>query len=265
MKTKLSIVIPAYNEEKRIGKTLEEYSKFFNSLVKEKKLKDYQLLVVINGTTDNTEGVVKKYHKKNRRIIYIDLKEGGKGLAINKGFIASLKKDFNIIGFVDADLATPPEQYWRLIKNLGSCDGAIADRYLPKSKIYPPHSLRRTLVSRVYNLIVRSLFNFHYRDTQCGAKVLKRKALEKISKELALTNWAFDVNILHLLKKHGLKIKSIPTVWYEVTGGSLNISRASIQLLFALIQLRILHSPFRKFLKVISPIIGIIYKVIRRN
>lgn len=263
MKTKLSIIIPAYNEEKRIGKTLEEYSKFFNSLIKKRKLKDYQIFVVINGTTDNTENIVKKHQRKNRRIRYVDLKEGGKGFAINKGFRESLKKDFDIIGFVDADLATPPEQYWRLIENLGSYDGAIADRYLKKSKIYPPHSLRRTLVSRVYNLIVRSLFNLSYRDTQCGAKVLKKKALEKIFPKLALTNWAFDVNILYLAKKNNLKIKSVPTIWYEIGEGHLKILGNSVQMFFALTQLRILHSPFRKFLKVISPIIGMIYKVIR--
>lgn len=265
MKMKPSIVMPAYNEEKRIGKTLEEYSKFFNSLIKKKKLKDYQILVVINGTTDNTEGVVKKYQKKNRKIRYIKLKEGGKGLAINKGFKESLEKDFDIIGFVDADLATPPEQYWKLIKNLKDCDGAIADRYFPRSKIYPPHSFRRLIVSRAYNFVVRSLFNLSYGDTQCGAKVLKKKALKKILPKLELTNLAFDVNILYLAKEGGLRIKPTSTIWYEVAGGNLNILRASTQMFFALIQLRILHSKFRRFLKIISPIIGIIYKVIRRD
>ena len=83
--------MPAYNEEKRIGKTLEEYSSFFENLRKSKKI-DYEILVVINNTKDNTEKVVKSYSKKNKRIIYLNLVRGGKGYAVIEGFKDALKE-----------------------------------------------------------------------------------------------------------------------------------------------------------------------------
>jgi glycosyltransferase involved in cell wall biosynthesis len=260
---KLSIVIPAYNEEKRIGKTLTAFSEFFNSLLKKKELNDYQILVVINGTRDKTEEVVKKYQKKNRKINYLNLKRGGKGFAITSGFQLSLKRNYDIIGFVDADLATPPEQYWRLVKNLGNYDGAIADRYLPESRINPSHNFRRMVVSRVYNLLVRALFGINYRDTQCGAKLIRKEALKKIFPKLILTNWAYDLNMLHLCSKYNIKIKPVPTIWYEIGGGNLRVIKTSIQMFFALIQLRILKSPFKDSLRIITPITEFIYKTIK--
>ena len=107
---KICIVIPAYNEEKRIGKTLEEYGAFFTNL----KNKDfqYQILVVINNTKDKTEEVVKNISKKYKEINYLNLKPGGKGFAIIEGFKWAIKKDFDLIGFVDADIATGPEAFF---------------------------------------------------------------------------------------------------------------------------------------------------------
>jgi len=256
---KLCIIIPAYNEEKRIGRTLDAFSVYFNGLLNMRKINDYEILVVINGTKDKTEDVVKEKQKKNRKIEYINFKKGGKGFAITEGFRLSLKEDFDNVGFVDADLATTPEEYWKLISNMGNYDGSIANRYLKGSKITPPHSFRRLFVSRVYNFIVRALFLLPYSDTQCGAKVFRKKVIERIFDELLLTNWAYDVNILHLCKKHGFKIKEVPTDWIEIGGGHLNVNRASIQMLFAITQLRILKSQFKGALRVISPVIDFIY------
>src|SRR3972149_6124201 len=122
---KISIIIPAYNEEKRIGKTLQAYSKHFNSLAKGKNL-DYEILVVINNTTDRTEEIVKKIQKKNKRIKYLNLKQGGKGYAIIEGFKDALKRKNELIGFVDSDMSTPPEEYARLALQMKNYDGIIA-------------------------------------------------------------------------------------------------------------------------------------------
>ena len=259
---KISIVIPAYNEEKRIGKTLKEYSEYFTKFYLENKV-DYQILVVINGTKDKTEDVVKVYQKNNKKINYLNLRVGGKGLAITDGFKKSLDEDYDLIGFVDADLATPPKEFKQLIEEIKNCHGVIADRYAKGSNITPKHSFRRILVSRVYNFIVRVLFSVRYRDTQCGAKLFRKEVIREIFDELALTNWAFDVNILYLSKKKGFYIKSIPTNWFEIEGGNLDIFRTSIQMFFALSQLRLLNSPFRKLLKLISPLVDFTYRNIR--
>ena len=258
----LSIIIPAYNEEKRIGPTLEQFGKFFNEKSREQKL-NYQILVVINGTRDKTEDVVKKYQKRYRSIRYLNLKKGGKGFAVTEGIKESLKGNFDLIGYVDADLATPAEEFWKLVENIKNYGGIIADRYMEGSKITPAFSFRRLMVGKIYNFLVKSLFLIHYSDTQCGAKLFKRDAIEEVLPELELTNWSFEVNILHSLKKRGFRIKAIPTIWFEVEGGNLRILLSSIQMFFAIIQLRILKSSFKGSLRVLSPVIGMVYKVIR--
>lgn len=253
--------MPAYNEEKRIGKTLEAYLQFFSALPQRKKIY-WELLVVINGTTDNTEMIVKNYEKNSENLKHIVLEKGGKGFAITEGFKKYLKTDFDFIGFVDADLATYPAEYFKLVEEIGEYDGVIANRYDRDSKIINGQGFRRIIVSRIFNFLVRSLFLIPYEDTQCGAKVFRREAIKKILNDLTITKWAYDVNLLYACKKQNLKIKSAPTIWHETAGSKLNVNKASIQMFFAIIQLRIMHSPFRRILKIFTPTIKIIYKFV---
>ena len=259
---KIIIIIPAYNEEKRIENTLEEYCKFFDKLIKSNKI-NYQILVVINGTNDNTEQIVKNCKKKYKKIKYLNLEQIGKGFAITQGFKESLKDEWDLIGFVDADIATCPEEYWKLIEDIKEYDGAIADRYIKGAEISPKFSFRRIIVSRVFNLLVRAMFLLPYKDTQCGAKVFKKEVIEKILDEATITQWAYDIDLLYSCKKNNFKILSVPTKWYEVEGSKLNVKKASIQMLFAIIQLRLLRSLFKHSLKVFTPAIGMIYKLVK--
>jgi len=148
----LSIVIPAYNEEKRIGETLKSYSDYFDKLSKKEKFR-YEILVVINNTKDNTEGVVKSYKKKNKNIRYLNFKQGGKGFAVIEGFKDALTRKNDLIGFVDADLATPPNAFYGLVKHLGSYDGIIASRWHPKSLIKTKQTLLRKITSNGFNFL----------------------------------------------------------------------------------------------------------------
>mgnify|MGYP001558819214 CR=1 FL=1 len=255
----ISIVIPAYNEEKRIGKTLECYCKFFDNKLKN----NYQILIVINGTTDDTEKIVKNYQKYYKSIKYIILKEAGKGLAVNTGLKESLTSRFDLIGFVDADLATSPLEYYKLIENIDNYDGIIADRYIKGAKITPKFSFRRLVVSRIFNIIVRSLFFLPYKDTQCGAKIFKKEVIKSVINELTMTQWAYDIDLLYSCKKYGLHIKSLPTNWIEAKGSTLNLKKASIQMFFSIIQLRIAKSKFNKLIKLFEPIIRMIYKAVK--
>ncbi len=198
-------IIPAYNEEKRIGRTLENYSNYFEKIRKNDGL-DYQILVVINNTHDGTEDIVKTWHKKNKRISYLNLKEGGKGNAIINGFEKATKENFDLIGFVDADMSTKPNYFYELIKNIKNYDGIIASRYINGAKVKPKQQIKRMIVSRVGNLIIRTLFLIPYRDTQCGAKIFKKAALKKVLPSLGITNWAFDVDLIYQLKKQKLMI-----------------------------------------------------------
>lgn len=242
----ISIVIPAYNEEKRIGKILENYGTFFENKKKNKEISDFELVVVINNTTDKTEEVVKQFSKRYKEIRYLNFKQGGKGFAIIEGFKEALKnKENKLIGFVDGDMSTPPEAYYDLIKKIGKYDGIIADRWNKKSVITPKQSGFRRFISRGYNLIVRSLFLFSYEDTQCGAKLFKREILEKNIKKFGRSKWGFDIVLLYCLRKESnARIKSIPTIWHDEVGSKVDLKRTPIRMLASAVRLRVSHSPF---------------------
>ena len=257
---KLSIIIPAYNEEKRIGTTLEAYESFFNKLKKQKKL-DYEIIIAINNTKDRTEEIVKKYQRKNKQINYINLIKGGKGYAITEGFKDALKRKNDLIGFVDADMATTPEEFARLAGKIGSFDGIIASRALKGSVVSSKRTLQRIIASRGYNYFIRMLFLFPYQDTQCGAKIFKREALSKVLSHLSMSKWAFDVDLLYNLRKYGFKVKEEPSVWSDKEYSKINFFRTGPWMAMALIRLRIINSPFKWIIRVFNPFINWLWRL----
>ncbi|MDP3881839.1 MAG: glycosyltransferase [Nanoarchaeota archaeon] len=259
---KVGIIMPAYNEERRIGSTLSAYSKFLNSKLKKNKF-DYTIIVVINGTTDGTKKIVQSARKKNKRVDYIDLVKGGKGYAIIEGFKIALNKKYDLIGFVDADMATPPEAFYSLVENIGDSGGIIASRYIKGSIVNPKQIPARILASRIFNFIVRSLFFMPYRDTQCGAKIVRKEALTEIINDLGDTQWSFDIDLLFRLKKNKIFVKEWPTVWKDQKDSKLNLKKVSVQMFFSILQLRIMNSPFRRFLKVTKPIARRLWRLLR--
>jgi glycosyltransferase involved in cell wall biosynthesis len=255
---RLSIIIPAHNEEKRIGETLENYFKFFDKTSKTNNF-EYELIVVLSGCNDKTGQVAESYRNPSLRII--DVKKKGKGLAVKEGFKDALERDNDLIGFVDADMATFPEDFFDLFKHIGSADGMIANRYDSRSKIYPSFSFRRIVVGRGFNFLVRCLFLLPYEDTQCGAKVFKAHALKKVIHSIGMTQWAFDVELLYLCHKNDLFIKEIPTKWRAIGESKIKVLRSSIQMFLSIIQLRIIKSPLKRLLKPLSPIVMILWKI----
>lgn len=218
---KLSIVIPAYNEENRIEKTLRAYHQFFSE-----KHMPFELVVVLNGCKDNTIGVVERIRKDlaTNSIIIIDLPQAGKGLAIKAGFADALTRSNDLIGFVDADMATKPDAYYDLVANLNGNDGIIASRYMPGAQISPPRPAYKRYGSKlVYEPLLWLLFGLSYYDFQCGAKLLKRNVLEKVTPQLTVKQWAFDAELLYLCKKAGFTVIEIPTVWEDQAESKLTL------------------------------------------
>lgn len=241
---KIGIVIPAYNEEKRIGQTLRAYSEYFAAKAREKGF-SYEFIVVLNGCKDNTLQVVRDAARQYGNIMYLDLKQAGKGLAIKAGFQQALANNNTLIGFVDADMSTDPEHFYDLVKQIGNYDGVIASRYLPESKIYPPRPAMKKWGRKIfYNGLTRLLFGLKFADMQCGAKLFTRQVIEAVTPELMVKQWAFDVELLYLAKKHGFTIHEEPTVWTDKEGSKLQPFRAGMYMLWCLIVLRFKHSPF---------------------
>ncbi len=242
---KLSLIIPAHNEEKRIGRTLDVYGAYFRNLKKSKKI-DFEILVVLNACSDRTDLVVKKHSFKEVRVL--NFERGGKGFAVMEGFKDVLKRNNDLIGFVDADLATPPQSMYEVFRALENADVAIASRAHPDSKIQS--SLIRKITSRGFNTLVRALLLLPYRDTQCGAKAFSYKALKTIFPELAAVEWTFDIDLLYKARKNGFSIVEVPTTWTDQKGSKLNLKRVPLQMFASVLRFRLLNSPLKSLIKI---------------
>lgn len=247
---KMSIVIPAYNEQSRIGRTIRHYWKYFDCLRTDNKFVDFELLVVLNGCKDNTLGVVQELQKElGPEVRILNLGErAGKGLAIKEGFADALTRDNDYIGFVDADMATQPEYFQDIVESMHDADGVIASRYIKGSIVKPPRpAIKKWGRILVYNALVKLLFFLRHKDLQCGAKLFRREVVATIVPHIVITQWAFDVELLYLCKKNGFCIKEIPTVWYDQDESKLKIMGSGLRMLGNLFKLRLAHSPFRRF------------------
>lgn len=242
----LVLIIPAHNEEMRIELTLKAYYHYFSSLSGENQL-NYTILVVLNGCSDNTLSIVKKMADELNNIMILYLEHAGKGYAIAEGFKQALKQGANLIGFVDADMATEPNQFFNLILHIKTYDGIVASRYMPDSVVIPPRPRIKRWGSRiVFEPLIKLLFGMHYVDFQCGAKLFKRHVIETVVNHLTIRQWAFDVELLYLCKKCGFLIKELPTVWYDKTGSKFALVRSGVHMLSSIVTLRFAYRHFAK-------------------
>jgi len=205
----LSVIIPAYNEEKRITKTLEEIDKYLS-----KQAYDYEIMVVSDGSKDRTAEVVKSLTSRIKNLNLIDMKENrGKGYAVRQGLL-SAKGDFRL--FTDADNSTSIDQVekmWPEAKN--GYDVIIGSRDIKGAVLDPPQPWIRNIILgegfKLFRKIVIGLWKTE--DTQCGFKFLTKKAAENILPKCKIDRFAFDPEILVVARKMGYKIKEIPVLW----------------------------------------------------
>jgi glycosyltransferase involved in cell wall biosynthesis len=254
----LVLLIPAYNEEQRIAPVLRAYGKYFQENYPSK----FQLVVVLNGCRDNTSGVVREVSAEFPFISAIEISDPiGKGGALIEGLkLAPLAE---LIGYVDADGATPPHAFHDLVKHIPEADCVIGSRWLPGSVVHVVQADHRRFTSRMFHLIVELLFQMRIRDTQCGAKVMRREAVEKIHSNLRIADMSFDINLLYSLKRAGFRILEVPTEWTDQIGSKVTVFRTSLTMLLSAVRVRIIYSPFRWVLKVLSPIEKWVYRKLR--
>jgi len=253
------LLIPAYNEEARIGPVLRDYADFFQKEYDGK----FQLVVVLNGCRDNTLGVVQKVAAEFPSVSWLEFKEPiHKGGALIEGLKLAPMGD--LIGYVDADGATPPRAYLDLIQHIDGYDAVIGSRWLPGAVLHQEQSGKRQFASRVFHLIVEGLFWMHIRDTQCGAKVIRREAIEKIHPKLRIADMAFDINLLYSLKKAGYKILEFPTEWTDKVGSKVVLGHTSLSMLLSVIRIRLMYWPWiYRWLGPLRPLEAWIYKKLR--
>jgi glycosyltransferase involved in cell wall biosynthesis len=253
------LLIPAYNEENRIGPVLRDYARFFQQQYQGK----FQLVVVLNGCRDNTLGVVQKVAAEFPSVSWLEFKDAiGKGGALIEGLKLAPLAD--LIGYVDADGATPPHAFLDLIKHIDGVDCVIGSRWLPGAVLHQEQSGKRQFASRVFHFIVQMFFWMHIRDTQCGAKLMRREAIEKIHPSLRIADMAFDINLLYSLKKAGYRILELPTEWTDKVGSKVVLGNTSLSMLLSVIRIRLIYWPLiYKFLRPLRPLETWIYRKLR--
>lgn len=215
------IVIPAYNEEKRISQTLFTYFKYFKACKNVKA----RFLVVCNKCTDKTVAVCKEIQKKHPELHVLDFKPGGKGFAIKQGFLhALIYQDADYIGFVDADMATTPIYFYELITKINGHDGAVASRYKTGARVWPNRPFIKKIGGKFYNWVLRHNFHLDIRDTQCGAKIFTYDTIQKVAPHMQETGWAWDLEFLYLCQLFDKDIVEVATTWVDAPGSHLTIS-----------------------------------------
>jgi glycosyltransferase involved in cell wall biosynthesis len=254
----LLLLIPAYNEERRIGPVLRSYAQYFPRHYEGK----FQLVVVLNGCRDNTLDVVQAVAAEFPLVTWVVHADPiGKGGALIEGLKLAPRAD--LIGYVDADGATEPPAFLDLVRRIGEADCVIGSRWLPGAVLHQMQSWKRRFLSRSFHAIVQLLFRMNIHDTQCSAKVMRREVVERIHSSLCITDMAFDINLLYLIKRNGFTILEVPTVWTDKTGSKVNLPRDPLVMLLSAFRVWWIYSPFSGLRPFFAPLEYLIYRKLR--
>lgn len=225
----LAIIMPAHNEQHRIDATLTEYRRRCSR-------EDVTILVALDDCTDRTRELVERHAAEDPRVSATDFPRLGKGGVVAESLRLAAA---DYVAFVDADGATPPDELLRLVDTLDhtGSDIAIASRYHPAAVLPAERGRGRSTASRVFAAAVRRMFGLPFRDTQCGAKVMRRAAAGRIAPLLSARDFVFDVELLHVARALGYSVAEVPTVWIDRDGSRLRTGRDSARMAASLLVL----------------------------
>jgi glycosyltransferase involved in cell wall biosynthesis len=230
----LSIVIPAYNEENRIGRTLTET---FDYLDRQNYSSD--VIVVNDGSTDHTVDAVRRFESRAGSRLRLVENPGnrGKGYSVRNGM---LKAGGDIVLFFDADLATPTSEIVKVIDPIaeGRYDVVFGSRALDRSMIGTRQSRFREILGRIGNLIQFAFTGLRFKDTQCGFKAFRREAAQSVFSLQRIEGFGFDPEILFIAKKQGWRMLETSVLWNHIEGSKLNPMTAYIQVLMEVLTIR---------------------------
>lgn len=227
----LSIVIPAYNEERRLPSTLEQIFSFL-------KEQSYtaEVLVVENGSNDRTFEIAAGFANRYPNLSVFQEKEKGKGNAVRHGMLAA-RGQYRFM--CDADLSMPVAEIKKFIPPASTdVDIAIASREVQGAVRYNEPYLRH-LTGRVFNNLIRLLVLPGLQDTQCGFKCFRGPVAEDVFPYLTLTGWSFDVEVLYIARQKGYSIREIPIHWYFNPGTKISVLKDSWRMFLDLLTIRL--------------------------
>lgn len=235
LKPHLSVVVPAFNEAARIGSSLHE-------LRKSLQFDDAEILVVDDGSTDETGAIATQVLSGFGRwdVIRLD-RNRGKGAAIREGM---RRAQGEVLVFMDADLATDIDDLPKLVGALDAADIAIGSRTIPGSRTQGG-TPSRAVMAQMFNAMARPIIGVDIRDTQCGFKALHADAARKILPRARSNRFAFDVELLTIAQRLGMKLVEVPVNWTAVDGSTVHLLRDPVQMTVDLLRIAIRCRPSR--------------------
>ena len=228
MPASLSVVIPAYNEAIRLGKTLSAVVNYLRQ-----SSPDAEVIVVDDGSTDQTAALAREVFKGSGslRTSVISYKSNlGKGRAVRLGLLAARG---DVALFSDADLSTPISEAPKLVDPIesGECDVTFGSRALDRKLIGVHQSWRREQAGRIFNLTVRLATGLPFWDTQCGFKAFRMSVCRPLVEAATVDRFGFDVELLYLAFRAGLRLREVPVRWDHNEGSKVSVMSDSFRML----------------------------------
>jgi dolichyl-phosphate beta-glucosyltransferase len=228
----LSVIIPAYNEEQRIGNTLRVSQAYLR-----RQPYASEIIVVDDGSQDGTASLVRAFDTAPPAICMVQNgRNRGKGFSVRQGF-SHARGEYLL--FSDADLSTPIEEVETLLAALHeSCDIAIGSRALPGSRVEVHQPWYRESMGRLFNVFVQALAVPGIHDTQCGFKCFRREAALAICQRMTTERFGFDVEMLYLARRLGYRVREVPVVWRNSPQSRVRVGQDSISMINELLRIR---------------------------
>ncbi len=227
-----SIIIPAYNEAARVGASLQKVLAYVAA-----QGWDVEVIVVNDGSRDNTAGIIRGYAEKNSRLLLLENPGNrGKGYSVRNGM---LHAQGEILLFSDADLSSPIEEAEKLFAAIADgADVAIGSRWLRSDLQTQRQPFYRQMFGRIFNLLLRLTLGLNFKDTQCGFKAFTRRAANAIFPLQKVERWGFDPELLYLAKKFGFKVVEVPVAWAHSEGTRISPLRDGTRMFLDMLKIR---------------------------
>ncbi len=226
----VDVVIPVYNEEKDLPRSIVILHQFLSQNLPN----PWRIVIADNGSTDGTLNIAQMLSSKYNGVTYVHLSQKGRGRALRQTWLES---PADILSYMDVDLSTSLEAFPKLIQALEEgYDIAIGSRLARGARV--KRSVKREVISRCYNLLIKAMFFTRFSDAQCGFKAITRRTAQSILPVVKNLNWFFDTELLIIAEKRGYRVREVPVQWAEDPGTTVKVLRTAWEDFKGLMRLR---------------------------